>query len=833
MRRCGSFIPSTASRPSYYQPNEVRLKKSGFLWNPDSRQSNSPQDWLSPSSPGGLQKRGLLDGESVHGVHHLADVLPCHDIHIAGEEHAARSALSHRLDEGVLDLREGSLLHDSVLVLDDLGILRDEERIVAGVRFGVAEHGTVLVRFLRGIEPGAVAEILGRVVPVRLVELLLLLLTHAEGGKHTLCERVPANEHPNDLGVQTNAQGVVHRCENDIRKADATVLLLLNPNARPHDLVHHGEAVLGAVAVEVGFLVGRGHDINAVGLTIRNDHQSGDLNVVGSHPILHKLRHNGDRLHGGRTTQAQSLSTGMGVLNNRTVQEGESALTIFGLVRRRAEIDEFGRPNHHGVGTFAEDVTIRKVKPISSSVLTDMVLVCPAEIHIVLGAVDLREPKDLKRNLRLLAEPNQLQGLKEASLEVRVHRPAEVKHEHDAVVLAVLLDDLADEDIVVGAVLVEAVKVQHPGLLGTLTPDLVRSLPALKLRDQLAHKRIGLLDELPVGGERTGVVDIDILQLLTHNGGGDDALAVVLQPGDDERCRLIIVTVTVRELLRSTRDESTEDLVRRASLLALWGLAVVFALSLALLLALHLLQLLHDALHGGMLVDALGNIEHLIESLHGINHVRESLLLRGEVQVHEAGNAPLHVGVEAVDEVRPAPIHLRELEQVSVHDLLVAQEEVAAGAGVLRLHQLFDADIFDGVGDLLKQRDVVALLLALRKDLLMAVVGSPQGVTDLMRDKHGLHDLTHLPHGHDEVAALGVERGGFRASIERERNVLGGESAGKDGERGVHARIVTDGGWKSIGKMKFFLRPITLELSRTTIRSEAEDKKSSVLRTLG
>jgi hypothetical protein len=33
--------------------------------------------------------------------------------------------------------------------------------------------------------------------------------------------------------------------------------------------------------------------------------------------------------------------------------------------------------------------------------------------------------------------------------------------------------------------------------------------------------------------------------------------------------------------------------------------------------------------------------------------------------------------------------------------------------------------------------------------------------------------------------------------------------------------------------MKFFLRPITLELSRTTIRSEAEDKKSSVLRTLG
>jgi hypothetical protein len=73
-----------------------------------------------------------------------------------------------------------------------------------------------------------------------------------------------------------------------------------------------------------------------------------------------------------------------------------------------------------------------------------------------------------------------------------------------------------------------------------------------------------------------------------------------------------------------------------------------------------------------------------------------------------------------------------------------------------------------------------------------------------MRDKHGLHDLAHLPHGHDEVAALGVERGGFRVGIKRERNVLGGESAGKDGERGVHARIVTDGKVEVKQKAKIF-----------------------------
>jgi hypothetical protein len=60
------------------------------------------------------------------------------------------------------------------------------------------------------------------------------------------------------------------------------------------------------------------------------------------------------------------------------------------------------------------------------------------------------------------------------------------------------------------------------------------------------------------------------------------------------------------------------------------------------------------------------------------------------------------------------------------------------------------------------------------------------------------------------VAALGVERGGFRVGIKRERNVLGGESAGKDGERGVHARIVTDGKVEVKQKAKIFLSPITL-----------------------
>ena len=42
-------------------------------------------------------------------------------------------------------------------------------------------------------------------------------------------------------------------------------------------------------------------------------------------------------------------------------------------------------------------------------------------------------------------------------LQRRLHRTGEVDHEDDPVILAILLDDLRQEDIVMGAVLVEAV----------------------------------------------------------------------------------------------------------------------------------------------------------------------------------------------------------------------------------------------------------------------------------------------------------------------------------------------------------------------------------------
>jgi len=55
------------------------------------------------------------------------------------------------------------------------------------------------------------------------------------------------------------------------------------------------------------------------------------------------------------------------------------------------------------------------------------------------------------------------------------------------------------------------------------------------------------------------------------------------------------------------------------------------------------------------------------------------------------------------------------------------------------------------------------------------------------------------------VATLDVERGGVGLAVEGEGNVLGGESAGEDGERGVHAYIVTDARRIARGEERFFL----------------------------
>ena len=722
-----------------------------------------------------LQRQSGLDG------------LPRHNVHIAVEEHAATRPLAHRLDKGVLDLGEGSALRDSVLVLDDLGGADEEERVVAGGHLRVADDRALLVRLAHGSEARRVAHV---ALMVREVEVHLALTDrHTEGNVVRFVQRVVAHEHTHNPSVHRLAERVKHGADQDIGEADATVGVQVDAVSRPADLVHHRHhAVVGMVVIRrLRHHIVTG--VDAVGLTIGDNHEGRNLNLVFRDPLLHELTDRSDSLHRGSAVQREAAGS-LGALvvvrslclclvHERTVQVRHHALTIRSRVAGREEVEQPGESVLNGGGLGVDD--LRVVGSVVEVALTALPLPL-AEGSIVLLAVNVRgravgEAEHLKRNLCLLAEPHQLKQLKDAVAQTDAHATGEVQHEHHAVVLAVLLDDLADEDIVMGAVLMEAVKVQHPGLLGTLTPNLVRSLLALKLRDHLTNERIGVTNELAVAVHVDGTV-VALLKLLEQKGRGDDDGGQVLERGDGDTGGGELLAALV---LRATGREVLDGISHQ-------GFPALLATRLLLLL-----HLLHDFLHGRVIVQTLGDLVDLREGGHAVDLVRDLLLLVGEVDRQEALNAPLEVEVEAVDERGFLKVHLGEAEQVAVHDLLVAQEEVAASAGELLLHHLFDADILHHIGDPLKQHGVVAFSLRSLEDGITLLRRSPQRVADLVRDQHGLHGFRHSPHREREVTLLDIEGRGFRLRVKAKGQVLGGESAGENGERSVHARIVTDG----------------------------------------
>jgi len=367
----------------------------------------------------------------------------------------------------------------------------------------------------------------------------------------------------------------------------------------------------------------------------------------------------------------------------------------------------------------------------------------------------------------------------------------------------------------VGAVLVQAVKVQLPRLLGTLAADLVRSLATLKLGDQLTHERIRLPHELAVA------FDVERLRLrlklLQHPVGADDRLRQVLDlrdgDGRGEHGGTVLVVDATGQI--GVHEGILQDI------------------PFAVLLAFHhlLLHLLLHRVHRRVIVQDLGEGEHIVKGFALGHRVHDDLLVRVELDREEAGNAPLEVDVDAVHQRGFGQVHLVQTEQVAVVDLLVAEEEVPTSAGELVLHLLLDANVLDDVGDPLEQLDHVALRFGSIEQLLAPLVGGPQGVADLVGDQHGLHRLRHLPHGHDEVAVLDVKRCGFRLLIEREGEVFGGESAGKDGERSVHGVSITDARWESIGwnaKWQFFFASDNpSEASRLLSGRQANNSKFS------
>ena len=173
---------------------------------------------------------------------------------------------------------------------------------------------------------------------------------------------------------------------------------------------------------------------------------------------------------------------------------------------------------------------------------------------------NIGEAKHLKRNLCLLTEPNQLKNLKDCVLQRRLHRTGEVDHKDDPVILAILLDDLREEDIVMGAVLMQPIKVQLTRLLGAFTANLVRSLLALELSNQLTNECVRLTNEGTVCREVRLVVESLLRPRMNgerfqHLLGADDLSVQVLHSTDDHS----------RGSQRRTfgRSQSTQHLVER------------------------------------------------------------------------------------------------------------------------------------------------------------------------------------------------------------------------------------------------------------------------------
>jgi len=639
------------------------------------------------------------------------------------------------------------------------------------------------------------------------MNLLRFVGRDAERAEHIRAESLATHEHSHGAGVQSLAKILKDDRHHDIAHRHSTVGHRIDASDLLKNLVVHGEGSptnrgVGNAIPPTSHVFGL--EVDSVGLTVRNDHDGRNLNLFVGHPLLHELASDHHGLHGRSRTKREHAIPHLH--DNGLVEKGEEPFTLGRIVRRGCQLNQLAPTVHQAVRTKIHKLgsVLRLVGAVVAlrNHCAESLRINPATLahHAHFG-----ETKHLKGNLRLLAEPNQLKNLKEAIRNGVPHRTAAIKEEADPVVLAVLLDDLRQEDIVMRPVLVQAVKVEHPGLLGTLTPDLVSRLATLKLGNQLANEGIGILHELPVGGDGEREVRL-LLKLRKKIVGRDDLIRNILNRRNGERGRGESFTRLANEPTLHVDHAKPFGL-----LLATLGIGRIALAGTILLL---LLVLLPHLVHRRMLVESLRQLESLVKGLHRVDQVRNALLLVRKIHIQKAGNAPLEVNVHAVDESDLRNVHLAELEQVAVHDLLVAQEEVPTSTGVLRLHHLLDADIFDDIADAVQQLGDEPISLRLLHQLLATLVGSPQGMADLVSHEHGLKGVGDIPHGHDEVAGLDIERCRGSLRVKGERKVFGGESAGEDGERGVHAVILPQVRGQVKRNGKSFLRPVTFELVR-------------------
>jgi len=142
---------------------------------------------------------------------------------------------------------------------------------------------------------------------------------------------------------------------------------------------------------------------------------------------------------------------------------------------------------------------------------------------------------------------------------------------------------------------------------------------------------------------------------------------------------------------------------------------------------------------------------------------------------HRLDGADLVVDVDPVGEAEVVRILVGDTEEVTVEEVRIGCDEVAAETGELLLHETFDTSVLDDVDVVLDHTGIDIVTLC---DLVDGVdVGrSVERVTHLVGDEHVVELTGHLsPLGKDQLAALGVERCSTRGLAVLDVDVFGGK----------------------------------------------------------
>ena len=319
---------------------------------------------------------------------------------------------------------------------------------------------------------------------------------------------------------------------------------------------------------------------------------------------------------------------------------------------------------------------------------------------------ELRVEEHLKRNLCLAAEPSEGKQLAHNAINAVAHATRPVDEHDHAVLLALVLHEVTQEDIVMGLELVQTIRVDRPGRLHALLADLLRSLAAFKLGNQFTHRASGFLAELLQAGvcvlnrrrEHIGIVTVARRTIvLCRNSHSGTAVDEEIVEGND-RLAAVALGQRVREMrvVLVAQIGNLVCLLKIAVLLhRLHGIGQV---SNGVTIPVHrtsatlLLVLLR--LHG---VEFIGKCHDIIERLGCGNPVDERLFSIVDRNVHQTEQTELEVQVDLINDGQVIHVERLQLEQIGVKDLLIPRIEVAAATGKLLLDATLNTSILNDI----------------------------------------------------------------------------------------------------------------------------------------